>query len=181
MSAPQPPYSYYPQQPQPPRRKSHTARNVILSIVGALVVIGVIGAALNGAKNPSSAGASPAATTPAPASPAAATTAPAAAARPRVLIRFDGSGIRNSAPFKVGSGPLTVRYSFDCSSFGQAGNFAADLLNGNQASLNSDDLSIANALAMSGHQVTTVYPQNPGADYHLSVNSECSWKIRVTG
>lgn len=116
-----------------------------------------------------------------PSSPPAATAAasPAAAPTPHVLIRFDGSGIKNSAPFNVGSGPLTVKYSYNCASFGSAGNFVADLLYGNQSSLNSDDQPIANALAMSGSTTTTVYPQDPGKDYYLSVNSECSWRIKV--
>jgi hypothetical protein len=96
-----------------------------------------------------------------------------------VLIRFVGSGIKNSAPFNVGNGPLTVTYHFDCAAFGGSGNFAADLLYGNQSSLNSDDQSIANDLAPSGGQTTTVYPQDPGQDYYLSVNSECNWRIKV--
>jgi hypothetical protein len=120
-------------------------------------------------------------------SPSAASSAPAAqptrpaATTSHLLLTFSGSGIRNSAPFNVGGGPLTVTYSFNCSSFGGSGNFQADLYYGNQASLNSDDLSVANALARSGHQTTTVYPQYPGKEYYLSVNSECSWNVKVTG
>jgi hypothetical protein len=68
---------------------------------------------------------------------------------------------------------------FNCSSFGGSGNFAADLEYGNQASLNSDDQSIANALAPSGQATTTVYPQEPGHDYYLSVHSECSWTVKL--
>jgi hypothetical protein len=67
------------------------------------------------------------------------------------------------------------------SNFGQSGNFQADLEYGNQSSLNSDDQMIANDLAMQGGQTTTVYPQDPGKDYYLSVNSECSWHLKVVG
>jgi hypothetical protein len=129
----------------------------------------------------------PTVTSTVPGRPAAGGPAPAAsptkqaATTNHVLLTFSGSGIRNSAPFNVGGGPLTVAYSFNCASFGGSGNFQADLYYGNQASLNSDDLSVANALASSGHQTTTVYPQYPGKDYYLAVNSECSWKVKVAG
>ena len=67
-----------------------------------------------------------------------------------ILLRLSGSGIQNSAPFTVSSGTLTVHYSYDCSSFGSASKFVADLETGNQASLDSDDQSIANALGTEG-------------------------------
>lgn len=101
--------------------------------------------------------------------------------KPRVLVSLSGSGIQNSAPFHVGSGNLTVSYSYDCSSFGGSGNFIADLLYGNQSSLDSDDLSIANALGPGGQATTHVYPQYPGRSYYLSVNSECNWTVTVKG
>jgi hypothetical protein len=43
---------------------------------------------------------------------------------------------------------------------------------GNQASLGSDDQSIANALGSGGSQVTTLYPRNVGSIYHIAVNSD---------
>ena len=180
MTAPQPPYGQPPQgyQMPPPPRKRHTVRNVLLGAAGLTVLIVVLAAVASGSKTapPAPSPPAPAATASAPPSP----TAAAVAAPKRVLIRFTGSGIENSAPFNVGSGPLTVRYSYSCASFGQAGNFQADLLYGNQSSLSSDDQPVANDLAMSGAATTTVYPQDPGRDYYLSVNSECSWRIRVS-
>jgi hypothetical protein len=98
---------------------------------------------------------------------------------PQVLLNMSGSGIQNSAPFLVSSSQVTVTYSFNCSSFGGSGNFQADLLYGNQSSPNSDDQSIANQLAPSGQATTTVYPQDPGNNYYVSVNSECNWTIEV--
>jgi hypothetical protein len=160
-----------------------------LKIVGAIVysvVVLFIGVAIGSAGSkpatPAATSATATQNSPAPAATTA-TTQPAAAAAPvsHVLIRFAGSGIRNSAPFNVGSGPLTVTYHFDCSSQGQAGNFAADLQYGNQGSLNSDDQPIANDLALHGGQTTTIYPQDPGQQYYLSVNSECDWHITVRG
>jgi hypothetical protein len=179
MTAPQPPYGYMPP-PLPPKRKRHIVRNVLLGGTGLIVAIIVIAAVAGAGKTPAPAASSPApvATVSAPPSPAAGVGGLAAVKR--VLIRFTGNGIESSAPFNVGSGPLTVHYSFNCASFGSAGNFAADLLYGNQSSLNSDDQPIANALATSGSTTTTVYPQDPGQDYHISVDSECSWRVKVS-
>jgi hypothetical protein len=100
-------------------------------------------------------------------------------ALPKVLLNMTGSGIQNSAPFMVSGSQVTVTYSFNCASAGGSGNFIADLEYGNQSSPNSDDQSIANQLAPSGQATTTVYPQDPGNDYYVSVDSECSWTITV--
>ena len=123
----------------------------------------------------------PAATPAGAASTAAAVSKPSPSATPpHVLLAFAGSGIKNSAPFQVPS-QVTVKYTYDCASTGSTGNFVADLLYGNQSSLGSDDQSIANELGAGGTQTTVVYPQDPGHDYYLSVNSECSWSVTVTG
>jgi hypothetical protein len=92
---------------------------------------------------------------------------------PKTLIRFSGNGILNSAPFNVPSGTVTAHFSYNCGSFGQ-GNFIADMTDG------SDDQSIANALSSGGHQTTTLYPTDTPGQYHLEVDSECSWTIVLT-
>jgi hypothetical protein len=107
-------------------------------------------------------------------SPAAPNPAP-----PQVLLSLSGSGIESSSPFLVTENQLTVIYSYNCAAFGSVGNFIADLLSGNQASLGYDDQVIANALGPGGTVTTTIYPQDPGTDYHLAVNSECSWSVTV--
>lgn len=141
-----------------------------------------IRAALDGTLIPN-APASPAPVSPQPAPPSASPTPAPTTAPPvaRVVFSMSGNGIYTGPPFDVGSQPLTVRYSYDCSSFGQSGNFIANLLNGNQSQLGSDNQPIANQLGMSGSQTVTVYPQNPGADYYLSVNSECDWSVTIKG
>jgi hypothetical protein len=170
--------------PWRPGKQRGRATKIVGAVVYSIVVL-LIGVAI-GSATASKTGTPAAASTPATSattSPAPASTtssAPAAAASAKhVLIRFAGSGIKNSAPFDVGSGPLTVTYRFNCAAFGSSGNFVADLLYGNQSSLSGDDQSIANDLAASGGQTTTVYPQDPGKDYYLSVNSECSWRLKV--
>ena len=110
--------------------------------------------------------------------PAPATKAPAPAA-PKVLLSLSGSGIANSLPFLVTAGTLTVHYSYSCASFGSSGNFIAGMQSGNQASLGSDDQPVANALGSGGSATTTIYPQDPGSDYHLAVNSECDWNVII--
>lgn len=100
--------------------------------------------------------------------------------KPQELIAFSGSDIRNSAPFNVGGGPVKVDYSYDCSSFGQKGNFIASMVSGNPSSLDSDYQQIANKLGNGGTDSTILYPASPGKPYHIEVNSTCSWSIKVT-
>ncbi|HYB88391.1 MAG TPA: DUF732 domain-containing protein [Streptosporangiaceae bacterium] len=99
---------------------------------------------------------------------------------PVVLLRLSGNGIENSGPVMVTQSTLQVHYTYDCSSAGGSGNFIADFEAGNQASLNSDDQSIANALGSGGSASTTIYPQDTGSEYHLAINSECNWSVTVT-
>jgi Protein of unknown function (DUF732) len=99
---------------------------------------------------------------------------------PVVLLRLSGNGIANSGPVMVTQSSLTVHYTYDCSSFGGSGNFIADFETANQASLSSDDQTIANALGAGGSATTTIYPQNTGSQYHLAVNSECDWSVTIT-
>jgi hypothetical protein len=98
---------------------------------------------------------------------------------PMVLVSLSGSGIANSQPVTVTSGTLTVRYSYNCSSFGGSGNFIADFQTPDQSSLSSDDQQIANVVGASGSATTTIYPQNVGSRYYLSINSECNWSVKV--
>jgi|GEM_PF-4958994 hypothetical protein len=184
-------------------RKEKTSGIVVLCVIGFVILL-IVGANIHkptnlnsqqtantqAASNQSSSTAddssssassssTPAATTPTPAPAKAATPAPAPAA-PKTLLTLSGNGIENSAPFMVTQSKLTVIYSYDCSSQDGSGNFIADLEYGNQSSLNSDDQSIANALSSGATNVTTtIYPQDPGHDYYLAVNSECNWTVTV--
>jgi hypothetical protein len=183
----------------PPPRKSWPSRHKILTALAAIVaLIAVIGIAggLSASSKPAEASTPNAATTSAPAPTQAATTsapAPTQAATtsapapthkaqpsaPLVLIKMSGNGEGSSAPFLVSTSTVTATYTYDCSAFGQSGNFVADMVNGNQASLNSDDQSIANALGTGGSATATLYPTNVGQDYHLTVNSECTWTVTL--
>jgi hypothetical protein len=129
---------------------------------------------VNGYEPPMSASPTPSATPSPTLSPK-----PAAPAGPVTVIDMSGTGIENSSPVTINSGTLTATYSYDCSSFGSSGNFIADLETPDQGSLNSDDQSIANALGSGGTATTTIYPQNVGSQYYLSVNSECDWSVKI--
>jgi hypothetical protein len=173
----------------PPPRKSWPSRHKILTALAAIVaLIAVIGIAggLSASSKPAEASTPNAATTSAPAPTQAATTsapAPTHKAQPSaplVLIKMSGNGEGSSAPFLVNTSTVTATYTYNCSALGQSGNFIADMVNGNQASLNSDDQSIANALGAGGSATTTLYLTNVGQDYHLTVNSECTWSVTLT-
>ena len=91
-----------------------------------------------------------------------------------VLGHLSGNGQGNSTPFLVPA-QVSVTYTYDCSGAGGSGNFIADL----QQPGGGDDQSIAIALGAGGTVTTTVYPTNAGADYYISVNSECTWTVTV--
>jgi hypothetical protein len=83
-------------QPPPPPQKSHTTRNILLAVVGAVVLIGIIGAL--GSDDTSA----PTPTTEAPASPEPAASAPAAEAPDEPTPPVLGTEVRDGKfAFKV--------------------------------------------------------------------------------
>jgi hypothetical protein len=101
---------------------------------------------------------------------------PTPAATQGVLLTMSGNGIKNSGPFTASGDSVQVAYTFDCAAFGGKGNFIAHLVG-------SDGIpaAIANELAASGKDSTTVYLLGTSGPYHVEVNSECSWSLTVTG
>jgi hypothetical protein len=181
---PQNPFGpYRPQQgyrPQPPPRRRHTLRNVLLGTLGGVVALGVIGAALsggNGSGSTAGSGATQAVSAPAssaPASPAAATAAPAPRpAAPHVIATFSASGIENTAKFTVPAN-WTLHWSYNCSAFGQAGNFA--VLEDGGADFGG---ATVNELGTAGHGITHAYGDS--GSHYLEVDSECAWSMQVVG
>jgi hypothetical protein len=96
---------------------------------------------------------------------------------PGVIKSFHGNGSRNSAPFPVNVSVVTVDYSYDCSSVGGSGSFAADMIS---VSPQYDDQLIANAVGARYWARLALYPQNAGSNYRLRVSSDCAWSITVT-
>jgi hypothetical protein len=138
-------------------------------------VIGVIGAVAGGTHKtppaaPAAAG-SAAAHTPT-AAPAATHSSPAArSAAVRTVATFSGSGTEKTPRFTV-TATWKLVYSFNCSNFGQSGNFQVFEDGG------SDFSGVTvNDLAMSKSSSTWAY--GDGGRHYLEINSECSWEVKV--
>jgi hypothetical protein len=136
-----------------------------LTAAGLVFAVGIFAAAAS----PSSSTAPPAAEqtqAAAPAQPAAKTAAAA-----KTVATFSGSGIQNTARFTV-TDTWKLAYSFNCSSFGYAGNFQVYEDGGSDFS----GLSV-NDLAMSKTSSTWAY--NDAGTHYLEINSECSWTVKI--
>jgi hypothetical protein len=99
--------------------------------------------------------------------------ASAAAATRTVLLDKTGSGI-NKTPDFTAAGDWEIDWSYDCSNFGQSGNFAIIVYN---ADGSMNDLA-ANQLGAKGSDVTN---EHQGGTYYLEMNSECNWHVIVKG
>ena len=174
------PYYQPPQQPQHVarhNRRVRTLRRVSYTVGGfcaLIIAIAVIASAASGGHTPSAGtgGASPAASSPAPGQRPAAPRHHATAAR--VLATFTGSGIQNTPKFRIGgNGTWKLDWSYSCAAFGSSGNFIVD--DGN-TDANGPNV---NELGKGGKGGTWAY--SDGGMHYLSVNSECSWRVRVIG
>jgi hypothetical protein len=96
------------------------------------------------------------------------TTAPA----PVVLWQQTGSGIESGQQFTVPPGVKGWNevWTYDCSAFGQSGNFATNI-NGYGGASNTLD-SGTNQLGMSGSGTNHYYDHGT---FSIDVNSECNW------
>jgi hypothetical protein len=98
---------------------------------------------------------------------------PVPTARPRTLLDLKGSGIRRSKRF-IATGDWTITYSYDCSSVGHAGDFIV--------SVRDSGGGLVDLLASKlGKKGSGTLPEYLPGTYHLQMNSECSWHVKVTG
>jgi hypothetical protein len=145
-------------------------------ILGGLVILIIIivaasqgGTTTNPTPHPTSAPAAPPATRPPTNSARTAVSATAAQAAPVVLYSKTGSGTGSSPTFTTGA-EWQVQYTYDCTAFGQSGNFM----------VNSEDMQLTiNQLGMTG--ADTDYVHNDPGSHSLSIDSECAWTIKVLG
>jgi hypothetical protein len=157
-------------------KKSHKSNNwfanhkVVTGILGFIVFVIIVSAISGGNKTTSYN--QPSTTTKATSTPAQAKPAPAAA--PKVLLDQSGNGQASTASFSTGDN-WSITYTFDCSSYGSAGNFQITI-NNTDNSFNSD--TGANALATSGGSTDHYYDSGK---HYLSINSECDWHVTVNG
>jgi hypothetical protein len=105
--------------------------------------------------------------------PPASQAAPVAAV-PQQLLTVSGSGIHTTESF-VASGPWDMAWKYDCSGFGQRGNFIVSVYNqdGSPAAMAGvNQLGIGASGVEHFHQ---------GGNFYLEVNSECDWQVGATG
>jgi hypothetical protein len=173
---PQPGWQGAPQQPAP-KKKSKLGCGC-LSVVGAVVLIVIIAAAVSsGSKSNNTAANVPAAVTTTQAAGGNAVAAPTtqdlpAAPAKTVVLKVSGSGIKNTKSFTTGD-DWSIKYSFNCASFGSEGNFQVYVYTDDQLS----DAPV-NELSKKGSDVT--YEHGDSGKQYLEINSECSWSVTVT-
>lgn len=94
---------------------------------------------------------------------------------PQVLLDIKGSGTKTTQKFTAG-GDWDLNWSYDCSNFGNQGNFQVFIYNGSGSMSYSN--SPVNQLGASGADVEHYHN---GGTFYLTMNSVCSWKVQVKG
>ncbi|HVS78886.1 MAG TPA: hypothetical protein VHD84_01190 [Candidatus Saccharimonadales bacterium] len=146
-------------------------RHKIFSALGVIIlIIIIVSAASNG-------GSSPGTSIPAKTdnSEKASTQPVKKVASPQTLLNLSGSGTKQTRLFTAANS-WDLHWSYDCSNFGGQGNFIVSVYDksGSPSLENSD----VNQLGGSGSDVQHYYQ---GGTFYLSINSECSWKVKVVG
>lgn len=142
--------------------------------VGAVVVLFIVIGASSGSK--------PGTSVPAPAESGSTVaaqekkTAPApVATEPQVLLDLKGSGSKTTQKFTA-AGDWDLNWSYDCSNFGQNGNFQVFIYDG------SGQMSFRNSpVNQLGASDSGVEHYHNGGTFYLTMNSVCSWKVQVQG
>jgi hypothetical protein len=98
-----------------------------------------------------------------------------AAPAQQVLLSIKGTGTKSTQKFTAG-GDWDLSWSYDCSNFGNQGNFQVFAYSGDGSP--AFNITGVNQLGQSGSDVEHYHT---GGTYYLTVNSECSWKITVNG
>lgn len=181
--------------PQPPaQRPKNKGRGVLLGcgipsavVVVIIIIVIIASAASNGGggnKQPQASKSTPPPATSTPRSTPAPTTKPTKAPKaptpppaPVTLVpSMNGSDSGESPAFNPPA-HYKVLYSFDCSSFGQSGNFAVEVDDGNGQPVLGG--ATVNRLAMSGTGTADGYNIDGQKGVHVQVLSECQWTIIV--
>lgn len=139
----------------------------VLAVIVLFIIIGASGSSKPGTSIPA-----PAETGSTVANTATKTEAPATM---QTLLDITGSGSKSTAKFTA-AGDWDLNWSYNCSNFGQQGNFIVSIYEGDGTMSFSN--SGVNQLGKSGADVEHYH--NAGT-FYLTVNSECKWKIQVKG
>lgn len=158
------------------KKQGHFWRNGLIGCAGIIALIIFIPwcaglAGVSTSRSSSSGTGSPPAPQPTSSPTAKASQAPAALT---VFYDRSGSGI-NKTPIFQTPNEWQIVWNFDCTNFGQSGNFQIFVYDGGGRLV---DLA-ANALAMRGQD--TSYEHNLSGPYYLQMNSECDWHVTVKG
>ncbi|HVZ85661.1 MAG TPA: DUF2510 domain-containing protein [Polyangia bacterium] len=148
-------------------------RHPVLSVIGAILIVIVIGAIANSGGSSSSG--SPAATsalisTPPSVSPVS---SPPPAPVPKTVLAERGNGEGQTREFTV-SDEWSIHYSYNCASLGQPGNFQIYVYGTN----NVPSLSNVGANEIGMRRSATIHNHH-GGTYYLTINSECAWRLQV--
>lgn len=92
----------------------------------------------------------------------------------QVLLNVSGNGQKTTQKFTA-AGDWDLAYKYDCSNFGQSGNFIV-MVYGNDGNLSLSNDG-PNELGMKGNDVDH---EHNGGTYYLEVDTECHWSIKVT-
>jgi len=93
---------------------------------------------------------------------------------PQALLNLTGSGTKSTQTFTAG-GDWDLDWTYDCSNFGNQGNF--------QVMIYNKDGTMSTQLPVNqlGSKDSGVEHYHSGGSYYLEVNSECSWTVNVQG
>lgn len=134
----------------------------------ALAPVAASSSTATAAPTPKLSSISAAAPAPQPA-PASSTAAPASKTA-TVLLDVKGSGTKSTQIFTVPN-EWALAWAYDCTNFGQQGNFAVDIYRNGQISF--VDLGV-NELGSKGNDIEYYHA---GGQIYLQVSSECDWHI----
>ena len=102
--------------------------------------------------------------------------APTPTAAPTTRFSLSGSGTKNTTDFTVPD-EWTLDYTYDCSNAGGQGNFQVFAYN-SDGSLDPNGPTV-NELGAKGDSSTAAH--NDAGSKYLTINSECSWTVKVVG
>lgn len=165
-----------PRQAMPPSAVSPRKKRSVGKTIGVVIAVGVLllivlviiaaaaggGSSTKGGSNGSGSGSSPADTSNTPSTVA------------QSLVEKSGSGQWASLTFTA-PGIETITYNYDCSSFGQSGNFIVSVYGPGNA-MTTDGI---NELKTSGSGTTSIHDVSGDGTY-LQVNSECNWQVSAS-
>jgi hypothetical protein len=92
--------------------------------------------------------------------------------KPHVVFKQSGSGIQTTERFAV-SDDWDIRWAYDCSNFGNDGNFVVTIFKGNTM---SDEAGVNE---LGSKQDGTEHLHGGAGERYLEINSECNWEVEA--